>query len=115
MSDIQLDLFGDPIAKVAPFKVGPQRTRYWKSKQLAADEVYVGRPSKWGNPIVVGSKEAPDRATAVGLFRKWIVTQPDLQQSARKELKGKSLACWCPVDGGPCHADVWMEIANSKN
>ena len=27
------------------------------------------------------------------------------------ELRGKNLACWCPLDQ-PCHADVLLEIAN---
>jgi len=27
------------------------------------------------------------------------------------ELRGKDLACWCPLDK-PCHADVLLEIAN---
>lgn len=31
---------------------------------------------------------------------------------ARSVLRGKSLACFCPLDS-PCHADVLLEIANS--
>lgn len=27
------------------------------------------------------------------------------------ELRGRNLACWCPVDQ-PCHADVLLELAN---
>lgn len=27
-------------------------------------------------------------------------------------LKGKNLACWCPLDQ-PCHADVLLELANA--
>ena len=27
-------------------------------------------------------------------------------------LRGKDLACFCPLDGGPCHADVLLELAN---
>ena len=27
-------------------------------------------------------------------------------------LRGHDLACWCPLDGGPCHADVLLELAN---
>lgn len=27
------------------------------------------------------------------------------------ELRGKNLACWCPLDQ-PCHADVLLELAN---
>jgi hypothetical protein len=26
-------------------------------------------------------------------------------------LRGKNLACWCPLDG-PCHADVLLELSN---
>lgn len=29
----------------------------------------------------------------------------------RRELAGKNLACWCPLDQ-PCHADVLLELAN---
>lgn len=27
------------------------------------------------------------------------------------ELRGKNLACWCPLDR-PCHADILLELAN---
>jgi hypothetical protein len=30
----------------------------------------------------------------------------------RAALRGKNLACWCPLDG-PCHADLLLKIANS--
>lgn len=30
---------------------------------------------------------------------------------AKRELRGKDLACWCPLDH-PCHADVLLEVAN---
>jgi hypothetical protein len=29
------------------------------------------------------------------------------------ELRGKNLACWCPLDQ-PCHADVLLELVNRK-
>jgi hypothetical protein len=32
-------------------------------------------------------------------------------EAARQELRGKNLACFCPLDV-PCHADVLLEIAN---
>jgi hypothetical protein len=28
------------------------------------------------------------------------------------ELRGRDLACWCPLDE-PCHADVLLEVANA--
>ena len=34
-------------------------------------------------------------------------------EDARRELAGHDLACWCSLDG-PCHADVLIEIANSR-
>jgi hypothetical protein len=34
--------------------------------------------------------------------------RPDLS-----ELRGKDLACWCPLDQ-PCHADVLLELANRE-
>jgi len=30
----------------------------------------------------------------------------------RRELAGRDLACWCPLDG-PCHADVLLAVANN--
>ncbi len=30
----------------------------------------------------------------------------------QRELRGKNLACWCPLDQ-PCHADVLLELANA--
>lgn len=90
--------------------------------------VYVGRPSKWGNPwsfddggtgyFIKGPRVSPfqhpcgnadgARHVAVELFRKEPegVTSMDI-----RELRGKDLACWCDLDQ-PCHADVLLELAN---
>ena len=80
---------------------------------------YVGRPSRYGNPFKVGDPhpehgQPMTRADAVALFAEWIAQpeQADLRQRAGLELAGRNLACACPVDGGPCHADYWLEIAN---
>lgn len=70
--------------------------------------VYVGRPGKWGNPFPVRDS---NRARAVELYREHLRQHPELVESARAELKGVDLACWCPLDG-PCHADVLLEVAN---
>ena len=37
--------------------------------------------------------------------------EPPTVADIRKELAGKDLACFCPLDQ-PCHADVLLEIAN---
>ena len=31
----------------------------------------------------------------------------------QSELRGRDLACWCPLDQ-PCHADVLLELANGE-
>lgn len=36
---------------------------------------------------------------------------PELAAAIRN-LEGKDLACWCPLDH-PCHADVLLDLANS--
>ena len=92
---------------------------------MPAGAVYVGRGSKWGNPFVVGRDGT--RAECVDLYRKLLAglicltrtANIDEQRRALRhaanhlgDLKGKNLACWCRVDGKPCHADVLLEIAN---
>lgn len=42
-----------------------------------------------------------------------ITHDPELK-AAIDELRGRDLACWCPVDQ-PCHADVLLELANGAN
>ena len=71
--------------------------------------LYVGRPSKWGNPFVLGRDGSRDEV--IRKYRAWIVTQPALM-SALHELRGKDLICWCAPES--CHADVLAELANPK-
>lgn len=83
---------------------------------VPADAVYVGRPSKWGNPFshkssVFNVYPAQSRAAAIAKHREWLLSQPILVEEVKKELRGKDLVCWCsPL---PCHADTLLEIANS--
>lgn len=76
-------------------------------------DVYIGRPSKWGNPFthLVGKAQfqVSNREEAVKAYRDWILTQPHLMASL-PELKGKVLGCWCSPQA--CHGDVLMELAN---
>ena len=77
-------------------------------KTSSVTRVYVGRPSKWGNPFVLGRDGSRDEVIAK--FRVWIVTQPALM-SALHELRGKDLISCAPES---CHADVLAELANPK-
>jgi hypothetical protein len=74
--------------------------------------VYVGRPTPFGNPFRVSSREAAGRDDAVAMFERYIVEHPALIREVKAKLRGKKLACWCPCDGQPCHADVLLCITN---
>lgn len=74
-----------------------------------ADTVYVGRPSKWGNPF---SFDALGRERIVALFEEWVRKDPEFMAQIKKELRGKNLGCWCMPY--PCHASVLLKIANEE-
>lgn len=76
-------------------------------RHSTAAQVYVGRPSKWGNPFVIGRDGS--RTEVIAKYRAWIVAQPELM-NALHELRGRDLVCWCaPL---ACHGDVLRELAN---
>ena len=91
------------------------RTKGWRMPEGA---VYVGRPSHWGNPFIIGTPENGGNITpevAVVEFRRALL-DGRLQikiAAVRAALAGKDLMCWCPLDQ-PCHADVLLEIANKR-
>eukprot|EP00005_Dracoamoeba_jomungandri_P008554 CAMPEP_0174268146 /NCGR_PEP_ID=MMETSP0439-20130205/36345_1 /TAXON_ID=0 /ORGANISM="Stereomyxa ramosa, Strain Chinc5" /LENGTH=288 /DNA_ID=CAMNT_0015356137 /DNA_START=56 /DNA_END=922 /DNA_ORIENTATION=- len=85
-------------------------------------DVYIGRGDhtcKWGNPFQIGAKapekyggKVMDRIDVVVLYRKYIMSNPDLILMAKRELRGKILGCWCAPQ--PCHGYVLAEIANGE-
>lgn len=74
----------------------------------AAFDVYIGRPSSWGNPFVIGKDGT--RADVIAKYRAWLEARPELVARAKAELRGKVLACWCSP--AACHGDVLAEVAN---
>jgi Domain of unknown function (DUF4326) len=71
-------------------------------------DVYVGRPSPFGNPFVIGRDG--DRAAVIGKYRAWLLAKPARVERVRRELAGKILGCWCaPL---PCHGDVLADVKN---
>ncbi len=72
-------------------------------------DIYIGRPSKWGNPFEIGKDG--DREEVIKKYREWILTQEDLLNQLYV-LKGKTLGCWCyPLR---CHGDVLVELTNER-
>lgn len=74
--------------------------------------VKVDRTTDWGNPYLPPTKDDNGRTAAVEGFRRYCPPDSELALAARRILRGKNLACWCPI-GSPCHADVLLEIANA--
>ena len=90
-----------------PIRIQRKRTKGWK---MPPNTVYVGRPTKYGNPFTVGSPlcETPQRAVRNFEYNVHsILTDEQIAQ-----LRGKDLACWCPLDQ-PCHADILLRLANA--
>ncbi|MGI9414568.1 MAG: DUF4326 domain-containing protein [Hyphomicrobiales bacterium] len=92
-----------------PRRIQVKRRKGWR---LPEGAVYVGRPTRWGNPYRLG-KEAESREQVVDMYREMLDTLPPDELSALLEpLKGRDLACWCP-EGAPCHGDVLLTLANA--
>ncbi len=77
-------------------------------------DVYIGRPSKWGNPFShledsIGEFKVSSRAEAIEKHKKWIVNQPELMDSLI-ELKNMRLGCYCKPK--KCHGDNLIELIN---
>ena len=81
------------------------------SDEIPPDAVYVGRPTKFGNPFPIG----PDatRQQVIEAYREWL----DATESGRataaaaaRELEGRDLTCHCAPQA--CHADILLGIAN---
>jgi hypothetical protein len=69
--------------------------------------VYIGRPSKWGNPFLIGRDG--DRAQVIARYEHWLLENETLM-SALDELRGLVLGCWCAPHA--CHGDVLARLAN---
>ena len=75
-----------------PKRIQRKRTKGWKMPDGA---VYVGRPTKWGNPYSVSPNsklDAYSRCSAVEFYKVHLERNPALAQAVRDELKGKDLA-----------------------
>lgn len=111
---------------MTPQRIQRKRTAGWR---MPEDVIYVGRGSKYGNPFRVATPE-PQEGNAIYTPEKAVANfrtlveyinnnahkfpeNPLIYAHLRRDLKGKTLACWCDTDQ-PCHADVLIELANSK-
>ena len=93
------------MSNETPQRIQRRRTKGWRMPEGA---VYVGRGTKWGNPIRV--EEGVTAQDAVNMYA-FGIDYAGSPSAIRDELAGKDLACWCKL-GAPCHADVLLELAN---
>lgn len=93
------------VYRRAAQRIQRKRTKGWRMPDNA---IYVGRPTKWGNPYSVGY-DGDTRKDVVILYREHLKYDPELVKAAKRELVGKDLACWCSLDQA-CHADVLLEL-----
>lgn len=68
-------------------------------------DVYIGRPSKWGNPFIIGKDGT--REEVIRKYKEYILSKPELMNDL-VELKGKTLGCWCKPER--CHGDILIEL-----
>lgn len=69
-------------------------------------DVYIGRPSKWGNPFSIGYHGT--REQVIQKYEEYLITSG--LYSKVHELKGKTLGCWCRPYR--CHGDVLVRVCN---
>ena len=113
---------GDLLA--SPRRIQLSRKGGWK---MPPNTVVVSRPSKWGNPYKLGGfvpciGTLKNMTDVVEAYRQYVVERlaeenprgAVLRLDMDINLKGKNLACWCPLDQ-PCHADVLLRRANEKS
>jgi hypothetical protein len=79
-------------------------------------DVYIGRPSKWGNPFThIKDKKTlaefvvKTRKESIDKYAEWILTQPELLEDLH-ELKDMRLGCFCAPKA--CHGHILAKLAD---
>ena len=81
-------------------------------------DVYIGRPSKWGNPYshkddTIAKYKVATRQEAIEAYRDYILNGEGKHLlEDLHELEGKVLGCWCKPKS--CHGDILIEIINER-
>jgi len=79
-------------------------------KHNTVNAVIISRPSKWGNPFIIGKDG--DRDECVYKYIQYLASDPRAPTSEEiiRELRGRDLACYCAPK--KCHGDILIRIAN---
>lgn len=107
----------------------PRRVTRVVNKSLGATfDVFVGRPSDFGNPYAVDRGQGamtraeilvPTLSEALRGYERHLLEHPELIKKARLELRGKTLGCFCVMDlSGKepiiCHAQILARVADGR-
>ena len=119
---------------IKPVRIQRSRRKGFKTP---ANTIYVGRPTKYGNPfkltqdgwimcystsrvrlnpwIYWSVSGGFTTADIVELYEKWVTGKLVIAWLQAPpdvaDLKGKNLSCFCSLKS-PCHADVLLKLAN---
>lgn len=74
------------------------------NKRFDRYDTFIGRPSKWGNPFVLGLDGS--RQEVIDKFEK--MARATYSTADLLELRGKVLGCYCKP--APCHGDVLVKM-----
>lgn len=80
-----------------------------KTDEIPTGAIYVGRPTKWGNPFIVDRDGT--REECIEMYMEWLLGRPHLINEFH-ELKGHDLVCWCAPEA--CHADILLRLAEAS-
>lgn len=67
--------------------------------------IYIGRPSKWGNPFEIGKDGT--REQVLQKYKQYILEKPELLEML-PQLKNEILGCFCKPNA--CHGDILIEL-----
>ena len=73
--------------------------------KMESYDVYIGRPSIWGNPYEIGRDGS--REQVIEKYREYVLGNPRLM-GLLPTLHGKILGCWCKPKA--CHGDVLIQL-----
>lgn len=76
-------------------------------------DVYIGRPSKWGNPFVIGRDGT--REEVLEKYETWARNNSLIMNCIKDLSQDAVLGCWCKPNYD-CHGDIiikiWKELNN---
>ena len=90
-------------------RIQRKRIKGWRMPENC---IYIGRPSKWGNPYKRNMSGGPK--DIIRAYRWWLEQKLKENPHFLDELKGKDICCWCRLDQ-KCHGDIILEFLNKDN